>query len=70
MKIRKKHIELEIKDTETIYIRNKHSDYFIKLDIIDFCILDNIIKEAKEQHMEKLKHMLDDKIKELGKLHY
>jgi hypothetical protein len=59
-KERQGNIEVDIKDKDTIYIRDKQTDNWIKLDIIGFLRLLEIIETVKERDHNVLKQLKEE----------
>jgi len=61
-------IEIELKDKNTIYIRDKKTDNWMRLDIVGLITLFNVMKTVKDKDRDILEEMRKEYLAELDEI--
>jgi len=67
-KTRQGNIEIEVKDKNTIYIRDKQTDSWMKLDIIGLLRLFGIMETVKSEYHDDLERLKKEYIADVDEI--
>ncbi|WP_129582669.1 hypothetical protein [Methanolobus psychrotolerans] len=68
-KTRKDNIEIELKDKNTIYIRDVQADHWMKLDIAGLITLFKVVETVKNKDRDVLEQMRKEYLAELDDIY-
>ena len=64
-KTRINNIEIELKDKDTIYIRDKDADHWMRLDIVGLITLFKVVETVKDKDRDILEQMRKEYLERL-----